>query len=264
MTNESSGTGEPGGTSEDLSSNPSHRSVSVLIVDDHAMMAGGLAAVLTAMDCTARTLKDASHERLIEALEIAQFDLVLVRLQPGPRLQDSFDLVRTATNHGARTAVLSETTQELVFAAAVENGAIALLSTTAPIEEIVQEVISIANGVGVVTDDQRLELADLLRHRQSGRELQFMPFETLSRRESEVLQYLMEGMSVSKIAETSFVSVGTVRTQVKAILRKLGVSSQVAAVALAYRSGWPDNRGDVRRDIRPSAPTSPGTDGDDA
>ena len=85
---------------------------------------------------------------------------------------------------------------------------------------------------------RRKELLELFRTHRLDRDNRFMPFESLSRRENEVLCLLMEGHSVAKIAESSFVSVGTVRTQVKAILRKLGVNSQAAAVALAYRSGW--------------------------
>ncbi len=56
---------------------------------------------------------------------------------------------------------------------------------------------------------------------------------TLSYREEEVLQRLHEGVGVRAIAEQSEVAEGTVRSQVKSILRKLEVSSQMAAV-LAY------------------------------
>ena len=94
-------------------------------------------------------------------------------------------------------------------------------------------------GEQLISELRREELVDLFHTHRVDRDNRFMPFESLSRRESEVLCLLMEGHSVAKIAESSFVSVGTVRTQVKAILRKLGVSSQAAAVALAYRSGWP-------------------------
>ena len=57
--------------------------------------------------------------------------------------------------------------------------------------------------------------------------------ETLSDREEEVLQRLYEGVGVRAIAEQSEVAEATVRSQVKSILRKLDVSSQMAAV-LAY------------------------------
>ena len=57
-------------------------------------------------------------------------------------------------------------------------------------------------------------------------------------RECEVLGQLMQGHSVRGIAEHSVVAETTVRTQVKSILAKLEVSSQLAAVGLAYRIGW--------------------------
>jgi len=56
---------------------------------------------------------------------------------------------------------------------------------------------------------------------------------TLSDREEEVLQQLHEGVAVRAIAAQSAVAETTVRSQVKSILRKLDVSSQMAAV-LAY------------------------------
>ena len=57
--------------------------------------------------------------------------------------------------------------------------------------------------------------------------------QSLSDRESEVLQQLHGGVGVRAIAEQSEVALTTVRSQVKSILRKLEVSSQMAAV-LAY------------------------------
>jgi two-component system, NarL family, nitrate/nitrite response regulator NarL len=67
-------------------------------------------------------------------------------------------------------------------------------------------------------------------------------FERLSRREQEVLLALMRGSTARDICKQSYVSLPTVRSQIHSILSKLGVSSQVAAVALAYRSGWPPER----------------------
>jgi DNA-binding CsgD family transcriptional regulator len=49
---------------------------------------------------------------------------------------------------------------------------------------------------------------------------------------------LMEGHCAEEIANAAFVSISTVRSQIKAILHKLGVNSQLAAVALARRNGW--------------------------
>ncbi|MBM9458554.1 response regulator transcription factor [Nocardioides sp. zg-536] len=58
--------------------------------------------------------------------------------------------------------------------------------------------------------------------------------EQLTRREFEILGHLYDGWSVSRISAAAGVSESTVRSQVKSLRRKLGVHSQLAAVA-AYR-----------------------------
>jgi LuxR family maltose regulon positive regulatory protein len=56
----------------------------------------------------------------------------------------------------------------------------------------------------------------------------------LTARETEVLAHLSELLSTEEIAEVMFVSVNTVRTHIRGILRKLGVSRRTDAV----RKGW--------------------------
>ena len=67
-------------------------------------------------------------------------------------------------------------------------------------------------------------------------------FATLTDREQFVLAELLEGHCAEEIAKTAYVSISTVRSQIKSILQKLGVNSQLAAVALARRAGWTLNR----------------------
>ena len=59
----------------------------------------------------------------------------------------------------------------------------------------------------------------------------------LSRREQEVLRLVAEGMENQEIATALFVSVETIRTHVKSILRKLHARDRAHAVALAFRLG---------------------------
>lgn len=60
--------------------------------------------------------------------------------------------------------------------------------------------------------------------------------ELLTHREYEVLGELYDGISVQRIAEASGVAEATVRSQVKSLRRKLGVDSQLAAVAMYRRA----------------------------
>ncbi|EHR53788.1 response regulator containing a CheY-like receiver domain and an HTH DNA-binding domain [Saccharomonospora marina XMU15] len=59
----------------------------------------------------------------------------------------------------------------------------------------------------------------------------------LSRREYQVLQLVAEGLENAAIAKTLFLSVETVRTHVKSILRKLSARDRTHAVSKAFRSG---------------------------
>ncbi|MGH3951465.1 MAG: LuxR C-terminal-related transcriptional regulator [Pseudonocardiaceae bacterium] len=59
----------------------------------------------------------------------------------------------------------------------------------------------------------------------------------LSRREYQVLQLIAEGLENAGIATSLFLSVETVRTHVKSILRKLSARDRTHAVAIAFRTG---------------------------
>ncbi|GGP39564.1 helix-turn-helix transcriptional regulator [Saccharothrix coeruleofusca] len=59
----------------------------------------------------------------------------------------------------------------------------------------------------------------------------------LSRREYEVLRLIAEGLENQAVADELYVSVETVRTHVKNILRKLRARDRTHAVSLAYQSG---------------------------
>ncbi|PXY38600.1 helix-turn-helix transcriptional regulator [Prauserella flavalba] len=59
----------------------------------------------------------------------------------------------------------------------------------------------------------------------------------LSRREYQVLQLVAEGLENSAIAKVLFLSVETVRTHVKSILRKLSAKDRTHAVTTAFRNG---------------------------
>ncbi|GAA3430575.1 response regulator transcription factor [Kutzneria kofuensis] len=59
----------------------------------------------------------------------------------------------------------------------------------------------------------------------------------LTRREFEVLQLIADGLENRAIAAALFVSVETVRTHIKGMLRKLGARDRAHAVAISYRIG---------------------------
>ena len=59
----------------------------------------------------------------------------------------------------------------------------------------------------------------------------------LSDRERETLQYIAQGLSYAETAQSMRVSLSTVQTHIRSLYRKLGVNSQIQAVAKAKQSG---------------------------
>lgn len=61
---------------------------------------------------------------------------------------------------------------------------------------------------------------------------------SLSTREHDVLQCLVEGLEYKEISEKLFISPATVRTHITNIYRKLHVTSKAQAIKLAYKNQW--------------------------
>ncbi len=64
----------------------------------------------------------------------------------------------------------------------------------------------------------------------------------LTSRERHVLALLALGLGASDIADSEHVSLTTVRSHIRAVLAKLDVRTQLAAVAMARRAAYPDRR----------------------
>ena len=60
----------------------------------------------------------------------------------------------------------------------------------------------------------------------------------LTRRETQILNYVAEGNTNKQIADILGISEQTIKSHVSAILRKLNANDRAHAVALAIRNGW--------------------------
>jgi DNA-binding NarL/FixJ family response regulator len=209
-----------------------------VLVDDHQLLAQTLALALgfEGIDCTVADLGD--RDALVQAIVGGPPALVLLDLDLGGAIGDGTDLVAPFVAAGCRVLVVSGSTDVDQVCRAVEAGAAGVVSKNAPFERLLEAALAAARGEEVMTHDERLAVLDEARRRRAVRAQDLAPFERLSDREGQVLRALAGGLSVSAIAEEWFVSEATVRSQVRAILTKLGVSSQLEAVAAAHRHRW--------------------------
>jgi DNA-binding NarL/FixJ family response regulator len=210
----------------------------VLLVDDHRLIATTLVASLRAEGLDA-SWHSAPGPELESALAESDPGLVLLDLdlgvdESGERI-DGGGLVRGLTAAGWAVLILSGTTDTARLADAVAEGAIGWVGKDAPFELLLARCLAAARGEPVLDAvERRRLLAD--RHSQRRAESgERARLDRLTAREREILGELAAGVRVSEIAERSYVSVATVRSQVKAIRAKLEVGSQLEAAAF-YRA----------------------------
>ncbi|MGY1616821.1 LuxR C-terminal-related transcriptional regulator [Geodermatophilus sp. SYSU D00691] len=216
----------------------------VLLVDDHALFAQAVQIGLRATGFAAQRVAPRSSEQVVADIAAAAPTTVLLDLRLGADEDgapiDGLDLVEPLTGLGCRVVVVTGETGDATWGTAVERGAATVLPKDTDLDRLVAVVAAVAAGEQVLDDGRRQDLLAAARRARSEEAARLSPFAQLSRREDEVLHALADGLSAAAIAAAAFVSEATVRTQIRAILTKLGVSSQLQAVALARRAGWLD------------------------
>ncbi|MCU4182938.1 response regulator transcription factor [Acidiferrimicrobium sp. IK] len=220
---------------------PATRSVTrptvVAIVEDHQLLSQALAAALEMEGCTVVAPPLVDMATLVGSVLAALPDVVLLDLDLGA-IGRGLDLVETFVAAEARVLIVSASTDEAMIGECIERGAEGWLRKDVSFDVLFDNAMALARGEAVLQGHERYRLVDLARRvRQEGAARQ-APFDALSPRESAVLGSLVEGMTAERIAAASFVSVATIRSQIRSIFVKLGVSSQLEAVAAAARAGW--------------------------
>ena len=219
----------------------SRSSFRIVIVEDHVLFAESLELALTVEGYDVRRVtipdKEQSPGALIAAITRCSPRAVLLDLDLG-RFGDGERLIAPLARAGINVVVVTGSLDRARWGEAVRFGARKVLSKSRPLNDILATVRRLNQGLQVMTREEREEL---LREWASERahlaDLQAR-LDQLTVREREVLAQLMKGHTVREIAVDSVVAEATVRTQVKSILAKLDVTSQLAAVGLAHRVGW--------------------------
>ncbi len=214
------------------------RPLHVVLVDDHQLLAQSLslALELEGVECTVAGLAD--RDALVREVVEQQPDLVLLDLDLGGAIGDGSTLMPAFVEAGRRVLVVSASTDPGQLSRAVELGAVGVVRKDVPFTRLLDAVLAAARGEQLMGEEERRRWCAEARRLRSRTAEALAPFERLSAREAEVLHQLTEGRSVGTIAQAWFVSEATVRSQVRAVLTKLGVGSQLEAVAMANRCRW--------------------------
>ena len=209
-----------------------------LVVDDHPLTRTALVGLLEQHSFPV-VGEAADGSEAVESARRLQPDLVLMDLtMPGGGGLEALPKVRAAAPD-CEIVVLTASGTEDDLLTAIRAGAAGYLLKTEPPERIAEFLEGVVHGEAALSGEVARRLVD--RVRDGGRLDSGVPdaiAEHLSAREVEVMLLLDEHLGTDQIARRLFISDHTVRSHVKSLLRKLGVSSRREALeALAAARG---------------------------
>jgi two-component system, NarL family, nitrate/nitrite response regulator NarL len=209
----------------------------VLLVEDHALFAESLAIALRLEGFDVRRPHLSRELDLVAFASQIRPRVALVDLDLGA-YGDGAGLIAPLTRNGTDVVVVTASVDSAEWGGCLQRGARTVLSKSAPLETITSTVRRLFLGLPVLSRQDRDDFVEEWRRNRKADDVLRDRFGRLTHREREVLGELVDGLGVHDIAARDVVSEATVRTQVKSILAKLEVSSQLAAVGLAHRVGW--------------------------
>ncbi len=213
---------------------------SVLIVDDHELVGTSLLLNLRSEGIDAHLACRGGAEATLAAAARLRPGLVLLDLDLGRdakgRPLDGARLVAPLVAAGWRVLILSGSEDQVHIGSALDAGALAWVPKNAPLPALLAAVRAAQEGRPAMPAERRDRLVALARQRGAERAEIATKLASLSQREREVLALLAQGRRAQAVADHFVVSLATVRTQIRAVLAKLEVSSQLEAVALYRRA----------------------------
>jgi DNA-binding NarL/FixJ family response regulator len=209
----------------------------LVLVDDHEIVIAGLKAMLAPFRGRVRVVGEAiGAEEALSVIAGLDPDIVLcdIRMQGASGL----DLCRTLRERhpDCKVVLLSVYDDEQYLFQAMRVGAAGYLLKKISGDELVRQLELAQAGTIVIDAGMAGRAVDTAARLQRD---EYWPGARhgLTQRESEVLSLMVTGLSNRGIAGRLVVSDETVKSHLRAIYRKLGVSDRTAAVATALREG---------------------------
>ena len=203
--------------------------VRVAVVNDYAIVVGGVASMLEPYSDQVVVVELDSREPVVSDVDVVLFD-TFSQLRP-----DRVDLGRLTAGAPARVVVYSWAVEPELVRECLRQGAAGYLAKNLDGRQLAEAIVRVHRGERVVPAPVEVE-EDAIRGSWPGQEA------GLTARESEVLALITQGLSNQEIADRSYLSINSVKTYVRTAYRKLGVSRRSQAVAWCMRHGFQPDR----------------------
>ncbi|NKE09120.1 MULTISPECIES: response regulator [Kocuria] len=242
--------------------------ISVLLVDDHALIRSGFSMVLSSAPDIRVAGEAANGRQAVDWMAEHHADVVLMDVQMP--VMDGIEATRNiVAAGGSKVIILTTFDREDYLFAALGAGASGFLLKNADPDDLIDAVRAVAGGHALLAPEVTLAVirhlngtADLRGEDQGAATDQpaagsrsasqhavqaqggvpsTIPDDSalasLTQREHQVLQLMAQGMSNAEIAQDLYLGAATIKTHVSNILAKTGSRDRVQAVVFAYRTG---------------------------
>lgn len=209
----------------------------IAVASDRSLIADAVSAALSGSDLVIVSVawpgdRRDPHAGWSSGSDPPELGLILCDLDP-----QSLEAARwVVDSYPTRWLLLTEAPRGPLWGAMFEVGVARILPNTTTMAEVFEVITALREGVIGGGPKDRGELVKAWHRVQAERAEARARVSSLTQREREVLRMLHVGLSVHEIAERNGVALPTVRSQVRSVLHKLGVNSQLAAAA--YFDKW--------------------------
>ena len=199
--------------------------IRVLLAEDQAMVRGALAALLTLEGDIEIVAEVGNGNDVVPSALTAKPDVALLDIEmPG-----CDGITAAAALHAqlpsCRILILTTFGRPGYLRKAMESGVVGFLLKDAPSAQLATAIRRVVAGERVV--DPTLAMAALSEGNNP-----------LTEREREVLAAATRGASIAEIAESLFLSEGTVRNYLSVAMQKVGAHNRGEAAHIAEQKGW--------------------------
>jgi DNA-binding NarL/FixJ family response regulator len=200
--------------------------IRVVLVDDHAVLRSGLAALLTGADIEV-VGEAADGAAAVDVVRRTRPDVVVMDLQmPGV---DGVQATRRilAEDLGCEVVVLTSYSDSARIIAALDAGAVGYLLKDADPEDLISGIRAVGRGESPLHP----RVARQLLSARAGRP----QTSDLTPREAEVLGLVRQGLANKQIARRLGISERTVKAHLTSVFQRIGVADRTQAALWAER-----------------------------
>jgi len=205
------------------------KNLSIIIVDDHALMRKGLTAALSAVDTIGNIYEAADGVEFLQILEKHNVDIALMDISM-PRM-DGLEATSRAMEKFPDLKIIALSMHDDMdhYKNMIDAGVKGFLSKDADLDDVIEAISTVAKGNKTFSQELLYKLVKELSHTRQESNI-------LTRREKEVLDQVSLGLSNQQIADKLHISKRTVDKHRENILAKTGTRNTADLIMFAIKN----------------------------